>query len=199
MPIQQPTPITLCKPAWVVVCRHSRDFHLGQAASLKRQFERLAGSDWDFICLTDQPSEDWHLPLRTDWPGWWGILESFRLTGQPHVLTGLDTLLYGDLRPILRLAETCPPSVLYGIRDLGKPGQWASGVTVWHGDWSFLAERFDPTEHRRRFQTPSHPVPAPRPGSTRPAPVKSNFLAANSTRPRHAQAQLDPPPSKAIS
>jgi hypothetical protein len=152
MPIAPSANTTLAKPAWVVVCRHSRDFHLGQAASLKRQFERQAGSDWDFICLTDQPSEDWHLPLRTDWPGWWGILESFRMTGQPHVLTGLDTLLYGDLRPILRLAETCPPSVLYGIRDLGKPSKWASGVTVWHGDWSFLADRFDLAEHRRRFR-----------------------------------------------
>jgi hypothetical protein len=25
---------------------------------------------------------------------------------------------------------------------------------------------------------PSHPIPEPRPGSTRPAPLKSNFLAA---------------------
>lgn len=64
---------------------------MGQAASVKRQFERQVGADWDFVCLTDRPTEDWHLPLRTDWPGWWAILESFRLTGQPHVLTGLDT------------------------------------------------------------------------------------------------------------
>ena len=100
--------VKLTKPAWIAVCRHGRDFHLGQAASLKRQFERQVGSDWDFVYLTDRPSEDWHLPLRTDWPGWWAILESFHLTGQPHVLTGLDTLLYGDLRPILRLAgEWC--------------------------------------------------------------------------------------------
>jgi hypothetical protein len=27
-------------------------------------------------------------------------------------------------------------------------------------------------------QTPSHPVPAPRPGPARPRPLKSNFLAA---------------------
>lgn len=119
---------------------------------MRRQFEQRASKEWDFICLTDRPSEDWHLPLRTNWPGWWGILESFRLTCQPHVLTGLDTLLYGDVRPILRLAEDCPPSVLYGIRDLGKPARWASGVTVWNGDWSFLAERFDPVAHPRLFR-----------------------------------------------
>ncbi len=142
----------LAKPAWVVVCRHSRDFHLGQAASVKRQFERQAGSDWDFVCLTDRPSEDWHLPLRTDWPGWWSVLEAFRLTGQPHVACDLDTLLYNDVRPLLRLAEDCPPSVLYGIRDLGKPAQWASGVTVWNGDWSFIADRFDPAMHPQRFR-----------------------------------------------
>ncbi|HBJ82647.1 MAG TPA: hypothetical protein DDZ88_01985, partial [Verrucomicrobiales bacterium] len=78
---------------------------------MKRQFERQAGSDWDFVCLTDRPSEDWHLPLRTDWPGWWSVLEAFRLTSQPHVACDLDTLLYNDVRPLLRLAESCPPSV----------------------------------------------------------------------------------------
>jgi len=57
---------TLSKPAWIVVCRHSRDFHLKQAASVKKQFERQAGSDWDFICLTDCSCEDWHLPLHAD-------------------------------------------------------------------------------------------------------------------------------------
>jgi|GEM_PF-2694838 len=31
-------------------------------------------------------------------------------------------------------------------------------------------------------QTPSHPVPAPRPGPARPAPLKSNFLAVIRTR-----------------
>lgn len=144
--------VNLSKPAWIVVCRHSRDFHLGQAASVKRQFERQAGADWDFVCLTDRPSEDWHLPLRTDWPGWWSVLEAFRLTGQPHVACDLDTLLYNDVRPLLRLAESCPPSVLYGLRDLGKPAQWASGVMVWNGDWSFIADRFDPAVHPRRFR-----------------------------------------------
>jgi hypothetical protein len=44
--------INLSKPVWIVVCRHSQDFHLGQVASVKRQFERQAGSDWDFVCLT---------------------------------------------------------------------------------------------------------------------------------------------------
>jgi len=73
--------IHLAKPAWIVVCRHSLDFNLKQATSVKRQFERQAGGDWDFVCLTDRPSEDWHLPLRTDWPGWWAILESFFRTG----------------------------------------------------------------------------------------------------------------------
>ena len=135
----------------MVVCRHSQEFHLEQAASIKKQFEQRAGNDWDFVCLTDQPTEDWHRPLITDWPGWWAILESFNLTTQPHVLTGLDTLLYGDIRPILKLAESCPSSVLYGIRDLGKADRWASGVTIWNGDWSFIANRFDPVVHPQRF------------------------------------------------
>ena len=41
-----------------------------------------------------------------------------------------------------------------------------------------LPFRVRPSSARLSPQTPLHPVPAPRPGSTRPAPLKSNFLAA---------------------
>jgi hypothetical protein len=46
---------------------------------------------------------------------------------------------------------------------------WMSGI----GD-----ETPVPQWHQETMdQTPSHPVPAPRPGSARPAPLNSNFLA----------------------
>ena len=139
--------VHLKRPTWVVVCREGNGFHTGQAAAVKRMFEKHGSASWDFVCLTDNPTEDWHTPLRTDWPGWWSILESFYLVGAPCVLTGLDSMLCGNLSLILRVAENCPPDVLYGIKSLANPAKvWASGVTVWNGDWSFIPEQFTP-EH----------------------------------------------------
>ncbi len=127
------------RPSWLVVCRHSAQFNLRQAEVVRQQFRRWAPPHWDFKCYTDRPSEDWHVPLQTDWPGWWAIMETFRSSG-PHVLTGLDTVLVGDVRPILALAERCPADELWGIRDFFRPKKWASGVTIWNGDWSKLSD-----------------------------------------------------------
>ena len=93
---------------------------------------------------------DWHIPLVTDLPGWWALLEMFRLDG-PNILTGLDTILIGDLDPLLQKAEACPADVLYGVRDFYYPKHWATGVTLWNGDWSALLEQHT-AEDRRRFR-----------------------------------------------
>ncbi len=134
--------------AWIVVCRNSTEFNLKQAAAVKQQFDRLPHKDWRFLCLTDTPTEDWHIPLITNNPGWWAIMESFRFHG-PHILTGLDTVLMSDIEPLLTMAENCPADVLYGIRDFYRPERWASGVTMWNGDWTPL---FDKCDEKQRQQ-----------------------------------------------
>jgi hypothetical protein len=132
-------PIDIGK-AWIVVCRHSDEFNLSQAANIKKQFEKfVTRTDWRFICLTDKPSENWHLPLKSEKMGWWSIMESFQFKG-PHILTGLDSIIMGDVSPLLDLAEACPKDTLYGIRDFYQPHEWASGVTIWNGNWRKLDE-----------------------------------------------------------
>ncbi|OAI57877.1 hypothetical protein AYO49_06330 [Verrucomicrobiaceae bacterium SCGC AG-212-N21] len=118
--------------------------------AVKRQFDKVSKGRWRFHCLTDRPSQDWHIPLVCNLPGWWSILESFRTTG-PAILTGLDTLLVGDLEPLFDIAESCPEDTLYGIRDFYRPDRWASGVTIWNGDWSGLLGAFRP-EHMKQFR-----------------------------------------------
>lgn len=126
--------------AWIVVCRPSAEFNLGQAEAVKRMFDRHnRRTDWRLICLTDKPEADWHLPLPRRLPGWWAVMEAFALTGT-HILTGLDSLIVGDIGPIQDLAETCPANTLYGIRDFYYPRLWGSGVTVWRGNWRPLME-----------------------------------------------------------
>lgn len=137
--------------AWIVVCRPSQEFNLAQAEAVKRMFDRHnRRPDWKFVCLTDKPEAAWHLPLPRRLPGWWAIMEAFALRG-PHILTGLDSLIVGDIDPLQALAEACPPDTLYGIRDFYFPQAWASGITIWRGDWRALMDMTTPNvmrEHR---------------------------------------------------
>lgn len=64
-------------------------------------------------------------------------MESFRFKG-PHILTGLDSIIMGDITPLMRIAESCPEDTLYGIRDFYQPSEWASGITIWRGNWRKL-------------------------------------------------------------
>lgn len=123
---------------WIVVCRTSSEYNTGLAAIQKRQFEaNHSRKGWQFVCLTDKPSEEWHAPLESDLPGWWSLMEMFRFKG-PHILTGLDTILLKELDPFLEFAESAPPDVMFGIRNFYKMQNWASGVTLWNGDWEWL-------------------------------------------------------------
>jgi hypothetical protein len=137
---------------WIVVCRSGREYTPAHAEAQRRQFLRHAGPaierGWRFVCLTDQPSEDWHIPLESGNRGWWSLMEMFRFNG-PNILTGLDTILVGDIDPLTRLAEDCPRDILFGIRDFYRPQKWASGVTLWNGDWRALYELCGPEEMRR--------------------------------------------------
>jgi len=124
--------------AWIVVCKHSDEFNTAQASKIKNQFEKCArGTGWKFVCLTDRPTEEWHLPLTSKKSGWWSIMESFRFKG-PHILTGLDSVIMGDILPLISIAEKCPEDTLYGIRDFYQPSEWASGITIWRGNWRKL-------------------------------------------------------------
>lgn len=140
------SPINIGK-AWMSVCRVSKEFQLWQAEIQREQFYKAnkGKKDWEYLCLTDEPTKDWHIPLITKNKGWWGIMESFRFSG-PHVLTGLDTLIVRDIEPFLEFAETCDSNTLYGIRDFRYKHRWASGVTIWRGDWTQLFSSCGPDE-----------------------------------------------------
>jgi hypothetical protein len=131
-------------PAFVAVCRSGGDYNLDHAACLRRQFiKHNTNPAFCFYCLTDTPTEPWHIPMQTTWHGWWSVLELYRFTG-PTILVGLDTLLCADLRPFTDLALLCKPTEIYGISDFYSPRNWANGVMVWNGDHRNLVADFDP-------------------------------------------------------
>jgi hypothetical protein len=136
---------------WIVVCRTSAEYNTSLAAIQKKQFElRHSRAGWNFICITDNPTESWHTPLESNLPGWWSLMEMFRFDG-PHILTGLDTILLNDLDPFLEFAENAPENVMFGIRNFYKLQHWASGVTLWNGDWRWLYKACN-NQSRRAFR-----------------------------------------------
>lgn len=129
-------------PSFIVVCRSGGDYNLDHAKCIRRQFyAHNRDQRFKFYCITDTPSEDWHVPMETKWHGWWSVLEAYRFTG-PTILVGLDTLIRSDLKPFTDMALNCPKDTIYGIHDFLRP-KWSDAVTLWNGDHRGIAANFD--------------------------------------------------------
>jgi hypothetical protein len=100
--------------------------------------------------LTDLDFKDEYaetLPLINNWPGWWSVIELFRMIG-PTIVTGLDTLVIGNIDRLGEMALTCPETDFYMTKPqpfaIRKGQKMCSGVMIWNGDWTWLYEEFDP-------------------------------------------------------
>jgi len=91
------------------------------------------------VCLSDHHGvSQWceHIPLTTDWPGWWAKLELFRALSGRVVYFDLDTAIRRSIRPILEYPHRF--TMLRGF----KSDRGASGVMAWNGDFSHVARDF---------------------------------------------------------
>ena len=111
---------------------------------------------YEFVCLTDVEGIPGVrcIPLRNDWPGWWGKIELFRpdlFTVGPHFYLDLDTVLTGNIDHILSHAHTFTV-----LRNMSSPttDRIGSGVMAWNEDLSKIYNDFkdDPERHMRRCQ-----------------------------------------------
>jgi hypothetical protein len=134
---------------------------------LPKHVDRLAGQVADWLrlphhmwVLTDYPPLSFHgdvnvVSLKRNWPGWWSKLELFDHFHSAFYLD-LDTTVVGDLSKLVTDRDG-----FYAIHDLdvrNKPGQFASGVMRWRGDYSFLTRRFAlaADEFMRVYRSPQH-------------------------------------------
>jgi hypothetical protein len=81
------------------------------------------------------------IPLQHDWPGWWSKIEALTLKG-PCLYLDLDTVVLDSLKPLLKIAETRPFTVL---RDFNHPNaghEVQSSVMAWNGNLGRLYTRF---------------------------------------------------------
>lgn len=140
-----------------VVLRSGGDYDEEDAICLSRQVARNMLIPHNFVCLTDIPFKDRFIEcirLKKNWPGWWSVVEIFRLKG-PMIFMGLDTILVNSIDRLAELSLACPVNVFYMVRPQPKArrrGQkLSSGIMMWNGDWSWLYQQFKP-EYMNRFK-----------------------------------------------
>jgi hypothetical protein len=94
-------------------------------------------------------------PLLHDWPGWWGMLEMFRIPG-PAIYLDLDTSIVGDLNPLIDLVETMPENRVLMLNEWGgrRGREMATGVTAWRGHPLKVTTDFADLVARGRFLEP---------------------------------------------
>lgn len=98
----------------------------------------------EFCCLTPYNIPGVYcIPPITRYPGFWAKMEVFLATrAEFNLYLDLDTIVTGDLRPILARLATLPRGTLVGAEDEMYPGSLNSSVMAWQGDISYLHTLF---------------------------------------------------------
>lgn len=131
----------------LTVLRSGGDF---SASNIKRIYEQTR--PYDFVCISDVPLDVPYIPMRHDWPRWWGKIEAFRIAG-PVLYMDLDTAIVGDITSLLDAVKTHDFIMLKPFAKARKG--WASGLMAWNGDMSALYDTFikSPGLHMERATT----------------------------------------------
>lgn len=137
------------------VLRSGGDYTIHDSIVLSRQVRRQMLIPHRFVCLSDLDIQDDFvecIPLEKNWPGWWSVVELFRLTG-PTIVTGLDTLIIDCIDRLGELALTCPVDDFYMTipqpKAIQRGEKWCSGMMIWNGDWSWLYDQFKISDIQR--------------------------------------------------
>jgi len=113
-----------------------------EAHILRNQVSRHLSQPFDFWCLSDRHIDgiDCLIP-EEKWPGWWAKLGLFRYSTGKTLYLDLDCVVTGELGGLLS-------------EKLSMAANWAnsghggcqSSVMAWDGDYSWLADAFDPAK-----------------------------------------------------
>lgn len=92
------------------------------------------------VCLSDDPYVSQyaeHIPLFTNFTGWWAKLELFQFVNEPVLYFDLDTVIKGDLTPLIDY-----PHTFTMLSDFYAPQRPASGVMAFNGDYRRILDGF---------------------------------------------------------
>lgn len=118
-------------------------------AKLQRGVARHLSIPHRFVCFSDVDVPCEHIPLETNWPGWWSKLEMFRTPIDGTVLYfDLDTVIVGSLDAI-----ASHPHTFTMAHEFYRPALLCSTAMAWSGDHSYIAAAFakDPVGLAHRY------------------------------------------------
>ena len=105
---------------------------------LQGMVARHLATDYQFRCLSDRVIAGVDCLLVDPWPGWWSKLLLFRYATGQNLYLDLDTVVVGDLAPLLSDELSMAKNWA-----LSGHGGWQSSVMSWAGDYGDLADAFD--------------------------------------------------------
>lgn len=130
---------------FLVVLRSGGDYDISYVEKMREMVFRHLHLPHRFVCLSDDARAPGYIPLKQDWPGWWAVIEMFRIKG-PVIATGLDTVIINSIDRLGKLALTCPETSFYMCRPqsgaIRRGTKWSSGIMIWNGDWSGIYSDF---------------------------------------------------------
>lgn len=101
------------------------------------------GSNTEFICISDDSNVPGYLPMKNNWPTWWGKIETFLIQG-PVLYLDLDTIVINDLKPIFDVINKNKFICLRDFyKDVNMQRTVGSGVMAWNGDMKFIYDEFE--------------------------------------------------------
>ena len=130
-------------PTFACVLRSGGDFKPEHVRALVLQVDRFTTVPYEFVCYSDTRIQGVKtIDLRGDAPGWWAVPEVFRQKG-PTIITGIDTVITGNIDKLFRIAQDCGPDDFWMIKAFHPRNDFASGIMAYNGDWSCIWKEFD--------------------------------------------------------
>lgn len=126
------------------------------ADKLYRGVRRNYSGEMRFVCLTDEPRSSFSEPVetlgfKTYRDNHWCVIECLRVTGNPVLFMGLDTVITGPIDEIVNFKTNFAM-----IRDPYLKDKLCSGVMMWN-DVTHLYDKFLEEQNKREFYLGRHP------------------------------------------
>ncbi len=138
------------------ILKSGGDYTPDDVLRLQKQVKKWLDFPHRFVCYSDMAFEDCEIiSLEKGYPGWWSVPEVYRTTG-PTIVTGLDTVILGDITPLAELANVLFEDEFYLLKAFhprrAAQGVLINGIMVWNGDFSWLWENFDYAKHSKLYR-----------------------------------------------
>lgn len=131
---------------FVCVLKTGGDFNIEHVSRLYDGVKDHCSSDFEFVCLSDYEFDIRNItriPLELDLPGWWSMLEMFRVAS-PAIYMDLDTTIRGTLEPLIKATIQLGEKQVMGLKPWNIRDRcediMATGVTTWNCDMQWLTK-----------------------------------------------------------